>query len=57
MEYRKMPRGVRGEQFGTLGLGLGGIEKVSEEEIEKTVRKAIEFGINFFDLCGGGAKV
>ncbi len=57
MEYRKMPHGTRGEKFSALGLGLGGIEKVSEEEIEKTVRKAIASGINFFDLCGGGAKI
>ena len=57
MEYRKMPHGVRGESFSALGLGLGGIEKVSPEEIEKVVRKAISAGINFFDLCGGGAKI
>lgn len=57
MEYRKLPHGGTGEQFGVLGLGMGGIQKCSDEEIEDVIRTAIEKGINFFDLCGGGRNV
>lgn len=55
MEYRKLPHGD--EMIGVLGLGMGGIQNSSDSEIEQTVRKAIEHGINFFDLCGGGRNV
>ena len=55
MEYRKLPRG--NEKIGVLGLGMGNIEKSSPEEIEAVIKKAIESGINFFDLCGGGKNV
>lgn len=55
MEYRKLPRGE--EQISVLGLGTGGIQGCSDSEIEKVIRKAIDNGINFFDLCGGGKNV
>ena len=55
MEYRKLPHGE--ERLGVLGLGLGGIQKASDEEIEQVVRTAIAHGINFFDLCAGGENV
>ncbi|MDE7303799.1 MAG: aldo/keto reductase [Oscillospiraceae bacterium] len=55
MEYRKLPHG--NEHIGVLGLGMGGIQGSSDSEIEQVVRKAIENGINFFDLCGGGKNV
>ncbi len=54
-EYRKLPRGT--EMIGTLGLGMGGIQSAPPEEIEAVVSQAIENGINFFDLCAGGASV
>ena len=54
-EYRKLPKGE--ERLSSLGIGLGGIQKSSPEEIEQTVRTAIENGINFFDLCAGGSVV
>ena len=54
MEYRRLPHGTENERFSALGIGLGGIQKVSEEEIEQVVRCAIDHGINFFDLCAGG---
>lgn len=57
MEYRKLPHGSEKEQFSTLGIGMGGIQKSPEREIEDTVRAAIEKGINFFDLCAGAANV
>lgn len=55
MTYRKLPRG--NEMISVLGLGMGGIQKASTEEIKSVVKKAIENGINFFDLCAGGAAV
>ncbi len=53
MEYRKLPHGE--EKIGVLGLGMGGIQHTPPEEIEAIIRKAIANGINFFDLCAGGA--
>lgn len=55
IEYRKLPKGE--ERIGTLGLGMGGIQETPPDEIEAVIRKAIENGINFFDLCTGGAAV
>ncbi len=51
---RKLPHGT--EHFSPLGIGLGSIQSASEEEIEATIRTAIQGGIHFFDLCAGGAK-
>ena len=55
MEYRQLPRGSERERFGVLGLGMGGIGTTPPEEIEAIVRRALEAGINFFDLCTAGA--
>ncbi len=55
MEYRQLPRGREQEKFSVLGLGMGGIQHTPAEEIEAIIRKAIDHGINFFDLCAGGA--
>lgn len=55
MEYRKLPHGE--EKLGVLGLGMGGIQKCSDAEIEQIIRTAIDHGINFFDLCAGGKNV
>ena len=57
MEYRRLPHGVQGEAFSALGLGLGGIQNAPEDEIERVIIKAIDNGINYFDLCAGGASV
>jgi len=56
MEYRQLPRGAENEKFSVLGLGLGGIGKTPADEIEVIIRKAIDNGINFFDLCTAGAS-
>ena len=53
MEYRKLPHG--NEQISVLGLGLGGIGTTAGDEIEAIIRKAIDHGINFFDMCTAGA--
>jgi predicted aldo/keto reductase-like oxidoreductase len=55
MEYRKLPRG--NEKLSVLGLGMGSIHKAPEDEIENIIRRAIEHGINYFDLCAGSKKV
>ncbi len=55
MEYRQLPHGSEHERFSVLGLGMGGIQHTPPEEIEAIIRKAIDHGINFFDLCAGGA--
>lgn len=55
IEYRKLPHGDM--EICPLGLGMGGIQKSSDKEIEKVIRKAIKNGINFFDLCAGGKNV
>ncbi len=55
MEYRQLPHGNENERFSVLGLGMGGIQHTPADEIEAIIRKAIDNGINFFDLCAGGA--
>ncbi len=55
MEYRQLPHGLPHEKFSVLGLGMGGIQHTPPQEIEAIIRKAIAHGINFFDLCAGGA--
>ena len=55
MEYRKLPRGP--EAFSVLGLGMGGIHAASDGEIESVVRRALERGVNYFDLCASDARV
>jgi len=54
MEYRQLPHGNQNEKFSVLGLGFGGIGKTHPDEIEAIVRKAIDNGINYFDLCTAG---
>lgn len=55
MEYRKLPHGGEHERFSVLGLGMGGIGQTPPDEIEAIVCKAIDNGINFFDMCTAGA--
>ena len=55
MEYRKLSHGNPKECFSVLGLGLGGIGTTPADEIEAIIRKAIDHGINFFDMCTAGA--
>ena len=55
MEYRQLPHGNKSEQFSVIGLGLGGIGTTPVDEIEAIIRKAIDHGINFFDMCTAGA--
>lgn len=55
MQYRKLPRGT--EQISVIGMGMGSIhQNNSEEEIEQTVRLAMESGINYFDMAAPNEK-
>lgn len=53
MRYRKLPHGE--ENISILGLGMGSIHNSSPEEIEQTVRMAMEYGINFFDMAASNS--
>lgn len=55
IKYRKLPKG--NELIGKLGLGMGGIQNTTPDEIEAVIREAVANEINLFDLCAGGAKV
>ena len=55
MEYRQLPRGTEKEKISVIGLGLGGIGTTAADQIEAIIRKAIDHGINFFDMCTAGA--
>lgn len=49
MEYRAVPRG--GAQASVIGLGMGSIHAGDDREIERTVARALEAGVNYFDLA------
>lgn len=49
MEYRNLPRG--NEQISVIGMGTSVIGETGEEQVIETVQKALEAGINFFDLA------
>lgn len=55
METRKLPHG--NELFSVIGIGMGGIQGCSDQEIEAIVKKAIANHINFFDMCGGAKNI
>lgn len=48
MQYRTLPHG--GEKISIIGLGMGSIHQASVEETERTVRAAIDAGVNFMDF-------
>ncbi len=55
MEYRTLPR--TGEKIGVIGMGSAVIGALPEAEIVKTVRAAVESGVNYFDMAGGHASI
>lgn len=55
MEYRVLPHG--GEKISVIGMGASMIGARPENEIISTVRKAVECGINYFDMAGGHASI
>ncbi len=55
MEYRTLPHG--GQPISIIGMGASVIGERPEEEIIATVRRAVELGVNFFDMAGGHAAI
>lgn len=49
MEYRAVPHGD--ERASVIGLGMGSIHAGTDDEIERTVARALEAGVNYFDLA------
>jgi predicted aldo/keto reductase-like oxidoreductase len=54
MEYRKLPHG--NERISIIGVGMGSIHVSSEADIERTIRYAMDRGINYFDFVPSQAK-
>lgn len=54
MEFRTLPHGK--EKISVIGLGSGYLHESSEEEIERTIRMAIDHGINYFDIAPSNSK-
>lgn len=48
MEYRTFPHG--GDKISVVGLGMGSIHHASTPEVERTVRSALDAGVNVFDF-------
>ncbi len=55
MEYRVLH--CNGEKIGVIGMGSAVIGERPEDEIIKTVRKAVKNGVNYFDMAGGHASI
>lgn len=55
MEYRIIPHG--GERVGVIGMGSATIGALPHEEIVAAVRRAVELGVNLFDMAGGHASI
>ena len=49
MEYRKLPKGT--EEISVIGFGGSGIHEAGEKEGVETILKAMESGVNYFDLA------
>ncbi|MBR5328850.1 MAG: aldo/keto reductase [Firmicutes bacterium] len=55
MKYRVMP--CNGAELSEIGLGLAKIHLGERAETQPIIEKALENGINFFDLCGNDMDV
>jgi len=55
MEYRVLPHG--GHKIGVIGMGSAVIGQQPKEEIISTIRRAVELGVNMFDMAGGHGTV
>lgn len=55
MEYRTLPRG--GERVSVLGMGSASIGMQPQQQIIRTVRAAVESGINCFDMAGSHGTI
>ena len=50
MEYRTMP--CLGEKVSEIGLGLAKIHQAEKKDMVRIMERAMENGVNYFDLCG-----
>ncbi len=55
MQYRKLP--FSNENVSVIGMGSAVIGALPQDDIIKTVKAAVENGINFFDMAGGHATI
>ena len=55
MEYRRLPHG--GEAVSVIGMGSSVVGAQKEADIIKTVRHALDCGVNYFDMAGGHAAI
>lgn len=54
MEYRELP--CNGEKISVIGMGAGHVNASSVDEVEATVRAAIDAGVNLFDFIPSTAE-
>lgn len=57
MKYRQLPHGSASERFSVLGLGTASIQEAGIEGMEQIFRRAIDEGVNYFDMCAGTTDV
>ena len=57
MEQRHLPHGNACENLSVLGIGAAGLTQISERDIEAVFHKALEHGVNYFEMCAGNAKI
>ncbi len=55
MQYCKLPFG--NEKVSIIGMGSAVVGAGNQDDIIKTVRYAVDKGINFFDMAGGHASI
>ncbi|MDO5425945.1 MAG: aldo/keto reductase [Eubacteriales bacterium] len=53
MEYRKLPKG--NEQISVIGFGGSSIHQAGEREAVEVISRAVESGINYFDMAASEA--
>ncbi len=54
MQYRTLPHG--GVKISVIGMGMGYIHEASDDEIEETLRYAMDAGVNYFDFVPSQAS-
>ena len=54
MQYRTLPHG--GEQISVIGIGAGSLHNSSPAEVEKTIRTAMDAGVNYLDFIPSEAS-
>ena len=55
MEYREL--GNTGKKVGVIGLGCEHLDGKPYEQVKETVDRALEYGVNIFDVFMPGREV